>query len=182
MSDDTSSSLSLVVAPSAEPLTLAQAKTYLRIEHSADDEAVTRAISAARVAAEQHLRVSLLPQTWDYSIANPSSIRLCLSKGPAQSIVGITLTTESGASSTMNAENYRLSVDGFSVLFTTAISIEKMTIRYVAGVANAVADIPAAIIQGMLHHVTVIFENRNGDVLLPMQAIACYEPFRRISL
>ena len=182
MSDDTSSSLRLVVAPLAEPLTLAQAKTFLRIEHSADDEPLTRAIIAARVAAEQHIRLALMPQTWDYSVANPASDKLRLPCGPAQSIVSITLTTEAGASSVMNAASYRLSVDGFSVLFSTPISIEKITIRYVAGIANAIADIPTAIIQGMLHHITVILENRDGDVPLPMQAVTCYAPFRRISL
>jgi hypothetical protein len=55
-------------------------------------------------------------------------------------------------------------------------------VQYVAGIASVAADIPASIIQGMLHHITVILENRDGDAPLPMQAIACYEPFRRISL
>lgn len=182
MSDDTSSSVRLVTAPTAEPLTLAQAKTFLRIEHAADDEPVTRAIAAARVAAEQHLRLALLPQTWDFSIANTTNMKLCLPIGPAQSITSITLVTEAGASSTMAEANYRLSVDGFSVLFHSQPSIEKLTVRYVAGMASALADIPAMIIQGMLHHIVVILENRAGDVPLPMQAIACYEPFRRISL
>lgn len=182
MSDDTSSSVRVFAAPVLEPLTLTQAKTFLRIEHSADDEPITRAISAARLAAEQHLRLALLPRTLDYSVANPSSNKLCLPMGQAQSIVSITLTTEAGVSSTMDVANYRLSVDGFAVLFASYVTIEKLTVRYIAGSASTPSDIPAMIIQGMLHHITVILENRSGDVPLPMQAIACYEPFRRISL
>lgn len=182
MSDDRSSALRLVTPPASEPLTLAQAKTFLRIEHSADDEPITRAIAAARVAAENYIKTVLLPQTWEVSVANPSASQLCLPLGPAQSITSITLITEAGATTTMNASNYRLSVDGFAVLFTNAPSIEKIVVRFVAGMATTLSEIPLPIVQGMLHHIAVMMENRDGDVPMPVQAMACYQPYRRISL
>lgn len=182
MSDDQSSALKLVTPPASEPITLASAKLFLRIEHSADDEAVTRAISAARAAAEQHLKTALLPQTWDYTIANPCGLSVALPYGPAQSITSVTLTNEAGSSSTMNVANYRLNVDGFRVILTNAQSIEKLTVRYVAGIASVTADIPVTIIQGMLHHISVMMETRDGAAPLPMQSIVCYQPYRRISL
>lgn len=182
MSDYRSSALKLVTPPASEPLTLASAKLFLRVEHSADDEAITRAITAARQAAEQYLRTPLLPQTWDYIVANPSPTRVKLPFAPAQSITSITLTTESGANSTMNASNYRLTVSGGSVLFDPSISIEKLTIRYVAGIATVVSDIPVSIIQGMLHHISVLMETRDGGAPMPVQAISCYQPYRRVML
>jgi len=182
MSDDRSSSLRLVTAPSSEPLTLTQVKTFLRIEHTADDEPLTRAIVAARQVAEQALKYALLPQTWDYTIANPPAAKIMLPVGPAQSVTSITLVTEAGATSTMNGANYRLSADGFTILFSADISTEKMVIRYIAGTATTVSDIAQPIIQGMLHHISVMMETRDGSVPLPMQAIACYEPYRGISL
>ena len=182
MNDDHSSSVRLVVAPIEEPLTLSQTKTFLRIEHTADDDAISRAITAARLAAEQYIRAVLLAQTWEYSIANPSGSKLYLPWGPAQSITSIVLTTEAGATSTLNAANYRLSVDGYAVLIEPFVSTEKMTVRYVAGMANSAAQLPSSIVQGMLHHITVMLENRNGAEPLPMQSIACYEPYRRMAL
>lgn len=182
MSDDKSSALSLVTAPASEPVTLASAKLFLRIEHTADDEAVTRAITASRQAAEQYMRRPLLPQTWDYVVANPSPERLYLPFGPAQSITSVTLTTEAGSTSTMNAANYRLAVNGQSVLFNPAVSIEKLTVRYIAGTAVTVADVPAAIIQGILHHIAVMMENRDGAAPLPVQSINCYQPYRVVKL
>ncbi len=182
MSDDRSSALSLVTAPASEPLTLAQAKTFLRIENTADDEPITRALTAARVAAEQYLRVALLPQTWDFSVANPASCEIHLPFGPAQSITSVTLTTEAGAVATLNTANYRLSVSGYSVLFDPPVSIEKLTIRYVAGIAATVGDVPLPIVQGMLHHIVVMMENRDGTAPLPMQSVRCYQPYRRIVL
>lgn len=182
MSDDRSSALRLVTPPASEPVTLAQAKTFLRIEHSADDDAITRAIAAARHAAEQHLRLALLPQTYDYIAANPEPKRACLPFGPAQSITSVVLMNEAGATTTVNGANYRLSVDGFSVLFEPCISAEKVTVRFVAGIATTVAEIPTAIIQGILHHLAAMLENRDGVVAMPMQSIACYQPYRQVSL
>jgi uncharacterized phiE125 gp8 family phage protein len=182
MSDDTSSVLRLVTAPASEPITLTNAKTFLRIEHNADDEAITRGISAVRLAAEQYLRMALLPQTWDYSVANPSGLRIWLPFGPAQSITSITLTNEAGATTTMAASNYRLSVDGYTVHLSNPQSIEKLTIRYVASIAATASDVPAPILQGMLHHLTVMMENREGSAAIPTQALQCYQSYRRISL
>lgn len=182
MSDDRSSSLRLVAPPASEPLTLAQAKTFLRIEHNSDDEPLTRAISAARMAAEQVLQSALLPQTLDYTVANPLPTRLALIYGPAQSITSITLTSASGAITAMNTNNYRLSVDGWAVLFDPFVTAEKVTVRYVAGIATSIAEIPAPILQGILHHMAVMMETRDGSVPMPMQTIACYEPYRRIRL
>jgi hypothetical protein len=42
MSDDTTSALRLVTPPASEPLTLDHAKAFLRVEHTADDDAITR--------------------------------------------------------------------------------------------------------------------------------------------
>lgn len=182
MNDDHSSSVRLVVAPSEEPLTVSQAKTFLRIEHTADDDAISRAITAARLSAEQYIRSVLLPQTWEYSVGNPACPKVYLPWGPAQSITSIVATAENGTSTTLDAGRYRLSVDGYAVLIEPFSSVDMLTIRYVAGLANSVSQLPASILQGMLHHITVMLENRNGNTPLPMQAIACYEPFRRIAL
>lgn len=124
MSDDTSSALRLVTPPAAEPVTLAQAKAFLRIEHSGDDTAIAAAITTARQFAENYLRMALLAQTWDYIVANPCDVHLDLPKGPASGITSITLTNEAGGSSTMSAANYRLSVDGCTVIFGSVPQIE----------------------------------------------------------
>lgn len=182
MSDDTSSALRLVSPPAGEPLTLAQAKAFLRVEHAADDDAITRAITTARQFAEQYIRAALLPQSWDYIVANDGACELPLPLGPAQSITSVTLTDALGAPTTVNAANYRLSVDGFTVLFTNVATAEKLTVRYSASSYAAAADIPAPMVQGMLHHIAVMMETRDGFAALPMQSVHCYAPYRRVTL
>ena len=182
MSDDQSASLRLITPPASEPISLASAKLFLRIEYSTEDEVVTRAITAARVAAEQYLGLALLPQTWDYAIANPAPTSLALPFGPAQSLTSLTLTTEAGASSTMNAANYRLSVDGWTIFFDPSLSIERLTVRYVAGIATSAAEIPTDIIQGMLHHIAAMIAARDGSAPMPAQSVVCYRLHRRVRL
>jgi uncharacterized phiE125 gp8 family phage protein len=54
--------LERIVPPALEPLTLAETKLYLRVDHPDDDQAILRLIQTAREAAEEYLRRSLLTQ------------------------------------------------------------------------------------------------------------------------
>ena len=182
MTDDHTTYLRLITAPASEPLTLAEAKLFLRIEHTADDALITRAIQAAREAAEQYLRTPLLPQTWEYTVANPYRCEVRLPFGPAQSITSIIATDSAGGTSILSASTYSLSVDGSMVLFVNTPSAEKIAIRYSASIAADAATLPALIKQGMLHHIAAMLEQRDGVVALPMQSIACYMPYRKIAL
>ncbi len=182
MTDDNTTHLKLITAPASEPLSVAEAKLFLRIEHTADDALVTRAIAASREAAEQYLRSALLPQIWEYTVANPYRCEVRLPFGPAQSITSIVATDSAGEENTLDSDTYKLSVDGSMVLFVNTPSSEKIAIRYSASVASDAATLPALIKQGMLHHIAAMLEQREGIVPLPMQSIACYMPYRKMSL
>lgn len=182
MSNDHSSALRLVIPPVTEPVTLAQAKSFLRIEHSGDDAAITTAIVAARVMAEHYLRLILLAQTWEFSVGNPCTLTLMLPVQPVSSVVSVTLVNEQGAPSVLGAQYYRLSVDGRALLFTNPLQSEIVKVQLVAGAYTDVQSIPAPLVQGILHHVAALLEQRDGAAGLPLQSIQCYAPFRRISL
>lgn len=182
MSNDRHTALTLVTPPASEPITLSQAKTFLRMEHTAEDATVALAITTARQYAEQYLRTVLLPQTWEYHAANPACAVVSLPIGPAMSVVSVTQTGEAGNSSVMEAVNYHLSVDGRQVHFTTAQTIEKLTVRFVAGAYAAVTAIPAPLIQGMLYHCAAMLEQRDGQTGIPMQSVNLYAAFRRVGV
>lgn len=57
--------LKLVIAPAADPVSLSELKTYLRIDTSADDTMLTNFISAATRTVESYLNRKLITQTWD---------------------------------------------------------------------------------------------------------------------
>ena len=57
---------SLVVssAPSSEPLTLSDTKSYLRVDHSSDDSLITSLIIASRQLVEEHTGRALITKTY----------------------------------------------------------------------------------------------------------------------
>ncbi|MFC5524021.1 head-tail connector protein [Polaromonas jejuensis] len=57
--------LKLTTAPTAEPVTLAEAKAHLRVDVADDDLLITNLITAARVHAENVCRRAFVTQKWD---------------------------------------------------------------------------------------------------------------------
>jgi uncharacterized phiE125 gp8 family phage protein len=87
--------LSLVAAPSSEPLTLNEAKLHLRLDTSPisdhpDDLLISRLISAARRWAEGFQNRAFISQTWCFSIDRfPEERYIELPKAPLQSLVSM---------------------------------------------------------------------------------------------
>ena len=58
--------LTLATEPTAEPVTLAEAKTHCRVDTSDDDTYITTLIKAARLYTEEATNRALITQTWDW--------------------------------------------------------------------------------------------------------------------
>ena len=82
-------SLTLVTAPAAYPITHAETKDYLNVEHSDDDALIDGLIAAATEYAEYYTARDLIERTWDYSFNNFTR-SFCLPKNPVQSVTSIT--------------------------------------------------------------------------------------------
>src|ERR1043166_7768030 len=54
----------LLAGPVVEPITLAEAKHFLRVQHDDDDDIITALIAAARVHVETQTRRALITQRW----------------------------------------------------------------------------------------------------------------------
>ena len=182
MSELSTSRLRVVTPASVEPMTLAEAKTFLRIDHDADDALILRAIAAVREAAEQYLSYACITQTLEYNIDYPTHCTIRLPRGPITAMVSVTSTDGNGTDTVWAATNYRASSDGFSVLLKNQPNASVLTIRYTAGLADTAAGLPALLRQGMLYHLAVAVESRDGAMGIPAMAEQCYHPFRRVSL
>jgi uncharacterized phiE125 gp8 family phage protein len=78
----------LLVPPSAEPWTLAEAKAFLRVEHGDDDAVIAALIAAARGHVEALTRRALLVQRWRFVLdAWPANGRLDPRIGPLRSVI-----------------------------------------------------------------------------------------------
>jgi len=155
-----------------EPVSTAEAKAHLRVTSATDDALIGTLITAARQSAENRLRRSLLPQTWELTLDEfPDAIKLVYPP-----LIGVTtlkyLEPVAGVSTTLNALSYTVDdksepgwiVPSYGHTWPDIYdAINAVEVTYTAGYATA-ADVPQAIKSWILLHVGNLYENREATV------------------
>lgn len=169
------------VEPAEEPVSLAEAKLYLRVDGADEDSLISRMIAAARLSAEQYMRTSLVTQSWKliYDDYAPSCFELPY--GPVQSVSSIVLVARDSSQTTVNSGNYYLSGNKQFLVVDTALIAHRVETTYVAGFGDAV-DVPAAIKQGMMVHIAKLYEQRPEPVQIGEATRALYDIYRQVRL
>ena len=169
-------------APASEPLTLTEAKNYLKVSGSDDDTLITNLITTVRQAAEKFMKISLISQSWkiSYDQYAPSVIRLPM--GRAQSITSVTAVARDASTTAINSSTYYLSAGNQNLVFEATVVSHRVDIIYVAGYGASASDVPYAIRQGMLAHVAAIYDGRAGGSAIPAQAKALYAPYQIVRI
>lgn len=171
--------LKLATAPAEEPITLAEAKTHLRVDHNDENDLITRLLRAARLSCEKIARRAFVTQTWDlYLHTWPAGNRIELPLPPLQSVTSVSYITASDETLTMVAGDYF--VDNVSepggVLCKAGVSwpsaalrpAAAIAVRFVAGYGLAVA-VPDDYKAALLLALGAMYERRGDDV--PDEAI-----------
>lgn len=171
-----------IAPPESEPVSLSDAKHYLRVEHAEDDAMIGLMITAAREAAEAYLGTSFITQRWKMTLEHVLPDMVPLRFGLVQAIVSIVLRDEQGDGETLGVEGYRLSIDKRSVIVLSPRSGFRFEITYDAGYGSAPALIPGLIRQGILQHVAAMYEHRDLSVVMPAMALQAYHPYKEINL
>src|SRR3954453_8682079 len=70
-----------VTAVAVEPVSLAQAKLWLRVDHDAEDDLISALVSAARDYVEAQTGLALAPQTWRLAVP-PSALPVEMPRPP----------------------------------------------------------------------------------------------------
>ncbi len=80
----------LVTPPVLEPVTVADARAFLRISTDSEDDILRRLIAAAREIIESETGLSLIDQTWRLRVDRwPRSGRLALFKYPVKMVTTV---------------------------------------------------------------------------------------------
>lgn len=184
--------LRLITAPSVEPLTLAQAKAHLRVDHSDDDAMIGMLLAAARQHIDGRdgwLGRALVTQTWELVLdsfpggcagAN-SGPEIKIPIPPLQSVTSISYDNADGDPTVLPADTYTVDTDSApgwvvpnsdSPWPTTFNAINAVRIRFVAGYAPSTdsppdlrANVPAPIKAAILLMLGTLYENRETIVI-----------------
>ena len=156
----------LIVPPTSEPITLDEAKTYLKIDVFDDDVLITSLITVARQMLENYLGISFLTQQWRYTIDNPKEY-VYLPRPPIQSVQfvsvkGVTLTT------TFEEDSGRVKFDPIP---------ESATIDYTTGYTT----LPEALKNAVLRLTAYLYENRT-TTQIPDEVISAVESYKAVQL
>jgi len=183
MSHTRSHRLERITAPATEPVTLAEAKLYLRVDNSAEDALITDLIVAARMSAENYLKSSLITQSWKLVYNDYVDGRVILPMSPIASVSSVTIVARDGSTQTFPSANYYLNAAKTKLIFDSAAMGFAIEIVYVAGYGNA-AQVPQPIKYGILAHIAAMYDERGllGQANLPPQVSSLYAPFREVTL
>ena len=167
--------LRLYTAPTVEPVTLAQAKLWLKVEtgDTTDDTLITGLISAVRQMLEQKTGRALLGQTWQLTLdAFPDAIEL--TRVPVLSVTHLKFKDAAGVQQTLAPEDYTVDTerdDGWAYIVPaygkawpeTIADINAVEVRWQAGYhATDPAKVPEALQTWLQLMLGAAYENREA--------------------
>lgn len=189
--------LTRLSGPVLEPISLAEAKSHLRIDTSDEDSIILALISAARLHVERVTRKITIHQNWRLYVDDlPTTKTVLLPISPISQISAVTFYDAQGNPSVLDAASYivdltsypaRLKFNG-SVPFTSLREFNGIEIDLVAGYGATTIDVPSDLKQAILLLVAHWFENRSAvtDVAsyapIPSGVQELLQPFRTVSL
>jgi uncharacterized phiE125 gp8 family phage protein len=182
----------LLTPPAAEPLSLADARQFLRVEHDADDELIAALIAAARAEVELATRRLLMMQTWRIVLHRwPPSGRIVSPASPLRTLEAVRVFDAEGEAEALDTGAFLLdtsSVPGVIVFTRGSLpapgrALAGIELDVTAGYGEA-ADIPAPLLQAIRHLVARAYEQRDrvAPDALPDTVAKLIAPFRILSI
>lgn len=187
-------------APASEPLSLTEAKLYLRVDTTSEDSLIVDMIVAVRMSAEAYLRRSLITQSWKlaYDDFLPACVELPM--GPVISVASVTIVLRDGTTQPVSNTTYYLNAAKDTLMMDTPLipsavnAGTRIEVIYSTGYGDASA-VPKPIKQGMLAHLAHMYDNRgmpsadhdaNGwdslSMAMPLLTRLLYSAYRGIKL
>ena len=161
--------------PSAEPVSLADAKEHLRVVDTADNAYITSLIAVARRAIEIQIHRKLITQTLTLTLNEFPCDRIIHLEfaTPLQSVTHVKYLDVNGDEQTLDPDSYLVRTQftpGHIFLKSdqswpsTYVDGAAVTIQYVVGYGNAGSDVPSDIVHAIKILVGHYYANRELNV------------------
>lgn len=172
--------LTLLTAPAAEPVSLAEAKAHLRVEHSDDDTLIGALIVAAREAVESRTGRALVTRTYRYTADQwpdsgdglPGATMIELPRPYLVSVQSVSYLDTAGNRQVLDASGYQVVTDTLVGLVLPPYGAAwpacrstpgSIRIDYTAGYGNAAA-VPQALKAWMLLAIATWYAQREAVI------------------
>lgn len=183
----------LIEEPLIEPLTLTEAKAFLRVEHTAEDELIGALIKAARCAVEAATRRALITQGFRIVLdCWPQSGRINSPVSPLRSVTAARVRALDGSASDVALSVFTLDtisspgVIGFDrgAVAEPGQRIAGIEIEITAGYGETAASVPEPLRQATRLLIARDYEQRDKieSGKLPDAVAALIAPYRVVSL
>lgn len=183
----------LIEEPLIEPLTLTEAKAFLRVEHTAEDELIGALIKAARCAVETATRRALITQGFRIVLdCWPQSGRINSPVSPLRSVTAARVRALDGSASDLALSVFTLdTVSSPGVIdFERGAAAEPgqriagIEIEITAGYGETAASVPEPLRQATRLLIARDYEQRDKieSGKLPDAVAALIAPYRVVSL
>jgi uncharacterized phiE125 gp8 family phage protein len=173
--------------PAVEPLTVAEAKAHLRVDHTTDDSYIESLIKAARRTAEQFQGRAYITQTWKLYLDDfPHGKEIKLPVAPVASVSSITYVDLNGDTQTWDSANYQVDTKAAipRIVLSPIVSwpnveadrVNAVTITFIAGYGATSASVPENTKHAIKLIISDMYQHRESTIIgnivneLPMGA------------
>ncbi len=171
--------------PGEAPVSLNEARSWLRLGATIDDAVVAGLVRAATNICEAFVGQWLVVRDAEETLPLDAGA-LRLSARPVVAIDAVTLVADGDVETVLAASDYRLTIarDGSARLsIRPPHTAHRVRIAYRAGMASDANGIPEAIRQGIVRMTQHLHDARDGGAETPPAVIAAlWQPWRLLSL
>jgi uncharacterized phiE125 gp8 family phage protein len=163
----------LITGPTTEPVSSTEAKLYLKVDHTDDDDLITILIQAAREVAEKYTGRSFIDTVWECyfdDFPETDDDYLPLYPAPVNTLTSVTYYNSSGVLTTMSSTTEYLTdmVNEPARVFLrdgqswpeTDDRLGGVIVKYTSGYGSTSASVPDAIRTAVLLIIGHLYENR----------------------
>jgi uncharacterized phiE125 gp8 family phage protein len=185
----------LLTAPAGEPVSLAEAKDFLRVAHNDDDATVAALVAGARQEIETQTRRALMMQVWRLTRdVWPASGVVPLLPAPLRALMAVRVYDGDGHAQALDLQSFDVDTAGAPAMLAFARGMPAPG-RRAGGIEidiecgyGAAADVPEPLRQAVRLLVAHWYENRaliaaSGEVAsVPSSVLALIAPYRVLTL
>ncbi len=167
--------LRIVTEPAILPVTLAEAKLHMRVDHADEDELIFGYLKAAREYCETVSRRTFINTEYDFYLNAWPDDEIELPRPPLVTVTGIFYTPAGGSEVALDSSHYlvdAVSEPGQVILETGSswptaplIKVNGVRVRFVAGYGTEAAAVPERYQQAMKLVAAHFYENRETLVI-----------------